>query len=79
LGIDTNFIINGAVTEWHFIKMICMPPKQFIEQIDKALLTIFDIKYVINNIASLLFIEAHDEQKNNFEYFYFFFMCYLII
>jgi len=32
-----------SIDKSYFIKMICMLPKQFIEQIDKALLTIFDI------------------------------------
>ena len=32
-----------SIDKSYFIKMICMLPKQFNEQIDKALLTIFDI------------------------------------
>jgi len=38
-----NFSQIMTVDKSYFIKMICMLPKQFIEQIDKALLTIFDI------------------------------------
>ena len=39
-----NFSQIITLDKSYFIKMICMLPKQFIEQIDKALLTIFDIK-----------------------------------
>jgi mRNA interferase MazF len=39
-----NFSQLITLDKSYFIKMICMLPKQFIEQIDKALLTIFDIK-----------------------------------
>jgi mRNA interferase MazF len=38
-----NFSQIITIDKSYFIKMICMLPNQFIEQIDKALLTIFDI------------------------------------
>jgi len=39
-----NFSQIITLDKSYFIKMISMLPKQFIEKIDKALLTIFDIK-----------------------------------
>ena len=45
-----NFSQIITIDKSYFIKMICMLPKQFIEQIDKALLTIFDINYVESKI-----------------------------
>jgi len=39
-----NFSQIITIDKSYFVKMISMLPKQFIEKIDKALLTIFDIK-----------------------------------
>jgi hypothetical protein len=41
ISLDIN--VFREIDKSYFIKMICMLPKQFIEQIVKALLTIFDI------------------------------------
>ena len=39
-----NFSQIITLDKSYFIKMISMLPKQFVEKIDKALITIFDIK-----------------------------------